>query len=70
MTEPTLRIKEIREAQGWTQRSLASEVGVTNGLICHFETGRTKPSFATLMKIADVLDVTLDALVERDFNAK
>jgi transcriptional regulator with XRE-family HTH domain len=41
---------------------LATEAGVSAGLIGQFETGRTKPSVATLLAVARVLQLSLDEL--------
>jgi DNA-binding XRE family transcriptional regulator/mannose-6-phosphate isomerase-like protein (cupin superfamily) len=45
-----------------TQRQVAAEAGVSAGLIGQFETGRTKPSVATLLAVARVLRLSLDEL--------
>ena len=47
---------------GKTQRQVAAEAGVSAGLIGQFETGRTKPSVATLLAVARVLQLSLDEL--------
>lgn len=55
-------LKSARDAQGLTQRELAARAGVSAGLIGQIETGRTRPSVSTLLDIAGVLGLSLDAL--------
>jgi transcriptional regulator with XRE-family HTH domain len=55
-------LRAARLDTGKTQRQLAAEAGVSAGLIGQFETGRTKPSVATLLAVARVLQLSLDDL--------
>jgi DNA-binding XRE family transcriptional regulator/quercetin dioxygenase-like cupin family protein len=55
-------VKSTREAQAMTQRELASRAGVSAGLIGQIETSRSRPSVSTLLDIARVLGLSLDAL--------
>jgi transcriptional regulator with XRE-family HTH domain len=55
-------LRAARLERGKTQRQVAAEAGVSAGLIGQFETGRTKPSVATLLAVARVLVLSLDEL--------
>jgi transcriptional regulator with XRE-family HTH domain len=55
-------LRAARLERGKTQRQVAAEAGVSAGLIGQFETGRTKPSVATLLAVARVLQLSLDEL--------
>jgi transcriptional regulator with XRE-family HTH domain len=55
-------LRAARLERGKTQRQVAAEAGVSAGLIGQFETGRTKPSVATLLAVARVLALSLDEL--------
>jgi transcriptional regulator with XRE-family HTH domain len=55
-------LRAARLDRGKTQRQVAAEAGVSAGLIGQFETGRTKPSVATLLAVARVLQLSLDEL--------
>jgi transcriptional regulator with XRE-family HTH domain len=55
-------LRAARLDTGKTQRQVAAEAGVSAGLIGQFETGRTKPSVATLLAVARVLQLSLDDL--------
>ena len=68
LADPTLHaslgdiLRAARVERGMTQRQVAAEAGVSAGLIGQFETGRTKPSVATLLAVARVLQLSLDEL--------
>lgn len=46
------KLKEIREAKGYTQESLADEIGVNAQHVARLETNRTATSFDTLERLA------------------
>lgn len=52
-----LNVKFYRDSKGYSQSELAIQTDVTNGLIGQIESGRTKPSFDTIVKIASALGV-------------
>lgn len=54
-----LRLREIRERFGLSQRALAARADVTNGMISLVEKNRSSPSVATLKKILDVFPMSL-----------
>src|SRR5947209_19894015 len=49
------RVKSSREGLGLTQRSLAEKLGVEASHIAFIESGRRKPSFKLVGRIADIL---------------
>lgn len=59
-----LRLEELRKKRGLTQEALASKVGVTQGHISGLENGTYTPSFDLLIKLAQVLECSLDELVD------
>lgn len=61
-----IRIREKRRAMGMTMKELGRLVGVSEGAISHYETGRREPDPEMLKRIADVLGVTTDYLIGRD----
>ncbi len=56
-----LRIRELREARGWSQEKLAYTAGVSLGTIQNAEGGRGVRS-QTLQKIADALGLQIGDL--------
>lgn len=53
------QIKKARQAKNWTQKQLASKLGVATGTIQQYELGKRQPRFEQLTAIADALDVNI-----------
>lgn len=65
------RIKQVRLNQNITQEKLAESVGVSAVYISHIESGTSKPSLETLVKICNVLGTTPDfVLLNSIFSSK
>lgn len=56
-------VRDAREEQGITQAALAELVGRTHTMVSHIEAGRKEPSWETMIKLAEVLGLSLDDLV-------
>src|ERR1035437_8582989 len=48
--------KDAREKRGWTQRDLASRVGLTQTHISGIESGKIVPRYDTLLELVRILD--------------
>ena len=59
------RLKEARNLREWSQTDLANEADMPPSSIAHFESGKRKPSFDTLRRLANALEVTTDFLLGR-----
>lgn len=57
------RIRKFRETAGTTQEHLSELSELTPAHFSHIETGNTKASLPSLLRIANALGVTLDDLV-------
>lgn len=66
MKQIAARLKEIREAKGWTQDDLADAAGMNRVTIAKYESGRIEPKSASLSKLAAALEVTTDVLLGTD----
>lgn len=53
-------IKQLRLKQGWTQAELANKLGVTQGIIGHYECGNRKPKKETLIKLSKVFNCDIN----------
>ena len=53
-----LRIKELCKVKGITLNQLAEKIGISQPSISGIATGKQKPAFDTLEKMADALEVT------------
>ncbi len=60
-----IKLKEIRKEKEMTQRELADKVGVSVQTISGYETGYSQPPLEILIKIADILEASLDYLTGR-----
>jgi transcriptional regulator with XRE-family HTH domain len=71
MARPTLkgpelsaRLRAVRRERGVTLEALAGKTGITKGFLSQVERGMKAPSISTLMRIAQVLGVTVAELFE------
>lgn len=60
------RLREMRIKRGFTQQNMADNIGVALRSYQCYETGTRNPSFDLLIKIADVLSISIDYLLGRD----
>lgn len=56
----------LRMMRRKTQEDMASEIGVSQGAIGNYESGRREPSLAEVIKIAQILEVSIDDLLTKD----
>ena len=56
------RIADLRERAGLTQTQFAEKVGVSRGVVWHWENGDSAPTSARIPRVADVLGVAIDEL--------
>ena len=57
------RLSALRKEKGYTQKSFAQELGVTERSIRAYENGTRHPDFNGLLALADYFNVSLDYLV-------
>lgn len=56
-------IKFFREYKRYTQADIADMIGATLGMIKSYETGKAVPQVETLIKIADMMNISIDTLI-------
>jgi transcriptional regulator with XRE-family HTH domain len=59
------RLRAFREMRGLTQSELGARAGMAAASVSHFETGQRIPSLDSLVRLADALEVSTDALLGR-----
>lgn len=59
------RLKAIRNQRGLTQKKLAEEIGKSVQAVSSYERNSQIPPIEVMISIADVLNVSLDYLVDR-----
>ncbi|MGA3088144.1 MAG: helix-turn-helix transcriptional regulator [Terriglobales bacterium] len=62
------RIKELRNARGWTQEQLGKAVGVSRQSINSIERNRYVPSLLLALTFADVFDCSTDQIFSLENN--
>ncbi len=60
------RLNETRKSKGFTAQNMADKLGLTLRSYQFYEGGKRSPSFDTLVRIADILNVSTDYLLCRD----
>ena len=60
-------LKQLREQKGLKQDELAELLFVTRQTVSNYENGRSRPDIETLMKIAEILEITANELLN-DYN--
>lgn len=63
--EFALKLKMLRLEQGKTQEEIAKTIGISRGCLANYETGKRKPDSDMLKRIAEILGVSIDFLVNR-----
>lgn len=63
MSEFAKNIRKYRKQKNYTQVELAKKLNYGYTAIANYESGRNEPSFDSLIKLAEVLDVTSDELL-------
>ncbi|MBR2970853.1 MAG: helix-turn-helix transcriptional regulator [Clostridia bacterium] len=61
-----LKIQELRNLAGLTQRELAEKIGVKNYTVANWEQNRTEPSIKDLTDLADFFECSIDYLIGRE----
>ena len=61
-----MRLRELRNKSGLTQNEIATRLGVSGQTILNWENGIYEPKINQLIQLADLFNVTVDYLVERE----
>jgi len=63
MSDFAKNLRKFRKQKGYSQERLAQELYYGYTAIANYESGRNEPSIDDLVRLAEILDVTLDELV-------
>lgn len=63
-------IRRLRKEKKLTQKQLAAELEVTQGVVHFWETGRNQPNIENLIKLSAVLDCNITELIPNDLQSK
>ncbi len=59
-------IKFLRKQKNWTQQDLADQLEIKRPLIGSYEEGRADPRLGTLLKLAELFELSIDELLSLD----
>ena len=65
-----MRLRELRKQLGLSQLKLALDLNMNQNTISRYECGEREAYYATLIRLADYFDVTIDYLLERTDNPR
>lgn len=57
------KLKKLRRDKGWSQDEFGEKIGIHGRHVGKYETGKALPNADTLLKIADVFEVSTDYLL-------
>jgi transcriptional regulator with XRE-family HTH domain len=60
-----LRVRQLREARGWSQEDFAEKADLHRTYVSGIERGTRNPTLTVLARIADGFGMTLDELLQR-----
>ena len=61
-------LSELRHRSGLSQRRAASDLGISQALLSHYENGAREPGLNFVCKVCDYYNVTADYLLGRSTN--
>lgn len=64
-----MSFESARKKAGLTQKELAEKLGVDQSAVSFWETGKRAPRGGRLLRLADVLNCTIDELFGRENSA-
>lgn len=63
-------LKYLRNVNKWSQTKVARLLGIASSLYQHQESGRSKPSISTLIRLSELYSVDLKYLITVDLSKK
>lgn len=61
-----MKLKELREYAHMTQKQLAEKIGNVQRNISNWENGTSEPDLATILKLAEIFNVSTDELLGKE----
>lgn len=58
-------LKNLRKENGLSQSAIAKRIGVTQQCVSEWEKGNMEPTLSNLWQLADLFNLSIDALVGR-----
>ena len=70
MSDFAKNLRRYRKRKNYSQKKLAKELHYGYTAIANYESGRNEPSIDDLIRLAKVLNVTVDELIGMEFTSK
>lgn len=64
--ESYMKLRQLREKKGISQRELGDSLNLSQRAISRYESGEAEPDLATVRKISEFFNVTIDFLLGED----
>ena len=61
--EFSVRLKQLRQKNKWTQQELAKKIQVTKETLYRYEKNQLPPSYDSVVRLAELFDVSIDYLM-------
>lgn len=61
-----IALKKLRENNGMSQKKLAEELGLSQSTIGMWESGKNRPEYSNLLKLAEIFNVSVSELTENE----
>ena len=58
-----MNLEKIRKSRNLSQQEVANILKISHGSYCNYEKGKRQPDIVTLVKLAELFNVSLDVLV-------
>lgn len=59
------KLKELRKDMGYTQKEISKKLNISERQYINIEKGNSIPSLETIIKIADIYNISIDYITER-----
>ncbi|ELK47749.1 UNVERIFIED_CONTAM: helix-turn-helix transcriptional regulator [Halobacillus marinus] len=59
------RLTELRKQKKWTMQETADQLGIAKSTYAGYESGYRQPSLDSLIKLADIMNTSIDYLLNR-----
>lgn len=59
------KLKELRKEMGYTQKEISKKLNISERQYINIEKGNSIPSLETIIKIADIYNISIDYITER-----
>lgn len=67
MNSLPINLRKLRAIHGYSQEGISEKINVSRSTYSRYESGVIEPPLQTLIQLADIYNVSLDSMVDREF---